>query len=298
LRVLSALVAGLSGSHVDYLASTGEGGVTGGQSNTVCVVVAGRHRRFVPYRTPNNESWVSVADTADTAEFAVESLRRWWRQMGAARFAHATRLLVTGDGGGSNGSRVRTWKKHLAAFAAETGLHITVCHSPPGTSKWNKIEHRMFSFITNNWRTESLTSIRTIVELIAHTTTTTGLTIQAAYDPNWYPTGVNVHRHRTRRPTPEPPRLARRLELHPRRRRTPPTSRVIPRRALSSHDTPRRSGRQTVRKKAPASTEAADTDEASRPDPHNATKPPQRPPQASIRHLQPTESDPARKPST
>jgi hypothetical protein len=126
----------------------------------------GEYAKAVPYGIydlANNEGWVSVGDTADTAEFAVESLRRWWHRVGAARFPHATRLL------------------------------ITVCHSPPGTSKWNKIEHRMFSFITSNWRTESLTSIRTIVELIARTTTTaTGLTIQAAYDPNWYPTGVKV----------------------------------------------------------------------------------------------------------
>jgi hypothetical protein len=155
----------------------------------------GEYAKAIPYGIydiANNEGWVSVGDTSDTAEFAVASIRRWWHQMGAARFPNATRLLITCDGGGSNGSRVQTWKHHVAAFAAETGLHITVCHYPPGTSKWNKIEHRMFCFITNNWRTESLTSIRTIVELIANTTTTTGLTIQAAYDPNWYPTGVKV----------------------------------------------------------------------------------------------------------
>src|SRR3954454_8026055 len=144
------------------------------------------------YDLANNEGWVSVGDTADTAEFAVESIRRWWNQMGQARFSAATRLLVTADAGGSTGYRVRAWKVHLAALAAQTGLEITVCHYPPGTSKWNRIEHRMFSFITANWRGRPLTSLRTIIELIAATTTSTGLTIQAAHDPNWYPTGVTI----------------------------------------------------------------------------------------------------------
>ena len=155
----------------------------------------GEYAKAIPYGVydvAHNEGWVSVGDTADTAEFAVETIRRWWNQMGRARFPDATRLLITADGGGSNGSRLKAWKKQLADFAAETGLSITVCHYPPGTSKWNKIEHRMFSFITANWRSEPLTSIRTIVELIAATTTQTGLTIQAAYDPNWYPTGVKI----------------------------------------------------------------------------------------------------------
>ncbi len=144
------------------------------------------------YDLANNEGWVSVGDTADTAEFAVESIRRWWHQMGRARFPGATRLLVTADAGGSNGYRLRAWKVHLAALAAETGLHITVCHYPPGTSKWNRIEHRMFSFITANWRGRPLVSLRTIIELISATTTDTGLVIQAAHDPNWYPTGVTI----------------------------------------------------------------------------------------------------------
>jgi hypothetical protein len=152
----------------------------------------GRAIPYGIYDIANNEGWVSVGDTADTAEFAVAAIRRWWTQMGQARFPHATRLLITADGGGSNGSRVRAWKAELAAFAAETGLHITVCHYPPGTSKWNKIEHRMFSFISVNWRGRPLTDIRTIVELISNTTTTTGLTIQAAHDPEWYPTGVKI----------------------------------------------------------------------------------------------------------
>ena len=155
----------------------------------------GEHAKAIPYGVydiGNDEGWVNVGDTADTAEFAVESIRRWWNQMGRARFPDATRLLITADGGGSNGSRVRAWKWQLAKLAAETGLEITVCHYPPGTSKWNRIEHRLFSFISMNWRGRPLTDIRTIVELIAATTTTTGLAVQAAYDPGWYPTGIKI----------------------------------------------------------------------------------------------------------
>jgi hypothetical protein len=144
------------------------------------------------YDIANDEGWVSVGDTADTAEFAVESIRRWWNQMGANRFPNASQLLIVADAGGSNGYRLRAWKVHLAALAAETGLAITVCHYPPGTSKWNRIEHRMFSFITMNWRGRPLTSLRTIIELISATGTATGLTIQAAHDSNWYPTGVKI----------------------------------------------------------------------------------------------------------
>jgi hypothetical protein len=144
------------------------------------------------YDIRNDEGWVSVGDTADTAQFAVESIRRWWGAMGSQRFPSSTRLLVTADAGGSNGYRLRAWKVELAKFAKETGLDITVCHYPPGTSKWNRIEHRMFSFITMNWRGRPLTSLRTIIELISATTTKTGLTVMAADDPNWYPTGVKV----------------------------------------------------------------------------------------------------------
>ena len=144
------------------------------------------------YDLANNEGWVSVGDVADTAEFAVESIRRWWNQMGRARFPDADRLMITADAGGSNGYRLRAWKVHLAALAAETGLRITVCHYPPGTSKWNRIEHRMFSFITANWRGRPLVSLRTIIELISATTTETGLSVHAAHDPNWYPTGVRI----------------------------------------------------------------------------------------------------------
>jgi hypothetical protein len=156
----------------------------------------GEFAKAIPYGVydvGNDEGWVSVGDTADTAEFAVESIRRWWNQMGRARFPHASTLMITADAGGSNGPRVRAFKYHLAKLAKETGLSITVCHYPPGTSKWNKIEHRLFSFISMNWRGRPLSDIRTIIELIAATTTKTGLTVQCAYDPNWYPTGVKVN---------------------------------------------------------------------------------------------------------
>ena len=155
----------------------------------------GEFAKAIPYGVydlGNDEGWVSVGDSADTGEFAVESIRRWWNTMGTSRFPHATKLLITADAGGSNGCRVRAWKWHLAKLAAETGLEVTVCHYPPGTSKWNKIEHRLFSFISMNWRGRSLTNIRTVVELIAATTTTTGLTVQALYDPNWYPKGERI----------------------------------------------------------------------------------------------------------
>ncbi len=155
----------------------------------------GEHAKAIPYGiydVTNDEGWVSVGDSADTAEFAVESIRRWWNQMGRDRFPNATRLLITADAGGSNGYRLRAWKTHLAKLAAETGLHVTVCHYPPGTSKWNRIEHRMFRFISMNRRGRPLTSVRTIIELISATSTTTGLTIQAGYDPEWYPKGVKI----------------------------------------------------------------------------------------------------------
>jgi transposase len=155
----------------------------------------GERAKAIPYGIydlVNDEGWVSVGDVADTAEFAVQAIRRWWEQMGRARFPHAGRLLITADAGGSNGYRLRAWKLHIARLAAETGLDITCCHYPPGTSKWNRIEHRMFSFITMNWRGRPLTSLRTIIELISATATSTGLTIQAAYDPTVYPTGVQV----------------------------------------------------------------------------------------------------------
>jgi Rhodopirellula transposase DDE domain len=155
----------------------------------------GEFAKAIPYGiydVSNNEGWVSVGDVADTAEFAVASIRRWWNEMGRGRFPDADRLLITADAGGSNGYRLRAWKVELARLAAETGLRITVCHYPPGTSKWNRIEHRMFSFITMNWRGRPLTSLRTIIELISATTTDTGLTVHAAYDPEWYPKGIRI----------------------------------------------------------------------------------------------------------
>jgi hypothetical protein len=153
----------------------------------------GEFAKAVPYGVydvGNNEGWVSVGDSADTGEFAVESIRRWWNTLGRDRFPNATRLLITADAGGSNGYRSRPWKWHLARLAAETGLEITVCHYPPGTSKWNKIEHRLFSFISMNGRSQPLTDIRIIIELIA--ATTTGLIVQAAYNPNWNQKGVKI----------------------------------------------------------------------------------------------------------
>lgn len=155
----------------------------------------GEFAKAIPYGVydiANNAGWVSVGDVADTAEFAVESIRRWWDTLGRDRFPDATRLMITADAGGSNGYRVRAWKAHLAALAAETGLTITVCHYPPGTSKWNKIEHKLFSFISMNWRGKPLADIRTIIELISATTTQTGLTVQAAYDPTWHPKGEKI----------------------------------------------------------------------------------------------------------
>ena len=152
----------------------------------------GRAIPYGIYDIANDEGWVSVGDTADTAEFAVESIRRWWNQMGRPTIPKADKLLITADAGGSNGYRVRAWKAELAKLAAETRPRDPVVHYPPGTSKWNKIEHRMFSFITMNWRGRPLTDIRTIVELIAATKTKSGLSVQASYDPEWYPTGVKV----------------------------------------------------------------------------------------------------------
>jgi hypothetical protein len=139
-----------------------------------------------------NTGWVSVGCDHDTASFAVASLRRWWEAMGKALYPAADRLLVCADAGGSNGYRVRLWKTELARFAAETGLAITVCHFPPGTSKWNKIEHRLFSAISVNWRGRPLVCHEVIVELIAATTTRTGLTVHAELDRGAYPLGVKV----------------------------------------------------------------------------------------------------------
>ncbi len=139
-----------------------------------------------------NSGWVSVGVDHDTAQFAVESIRRWWIRMGCKSYPQATELLITADGGGSNGSRCRLWKVELQKLANETGLSISVSHFPPGTSKWNKIEHRMFSHITENWRGRPLISREVVVNLIANASTRAGLHIQAELDLNEYPTGIKV----------------------------------------------------------------------------------------------------------
>ncbi|MET7787919.1 ISAzo13 family transposase [Streptomyces sp900116325] len=144
------------------------------------------------YDLAANTGWVNVGTDHDTAAFAVESIRRWWHGQGRPAYPQATRLLITADAGGSNGYRTRAWKLELARLADETGLTITVCHLPPGTSKWNKIEHRLFSHITMNWRGRPLTSHEVIVQSIAATTTRTGLRVRAALDTNTYPTGVRI----------------------------------------------------------------------------------------------------------
>ena len=142
------------------------------------------------YDLGTNTGWVSVGTDHDTSAFAVETLRRWWRADGSARHPGARRLLICADSGGTNAARARAWKVELARLAAETGLEITVCHYPPGTSKWNKVEHRLFAQITRNWRGRPLTSHQAVVELISATATTTGLTVCAELDTSDYPTGL------------------------------------------------------------------------------------------------------------
>jgi transposase len=144
------------------------------------------------YDLLHNQGFVNVGIDHDTAEFAVESLRRWWQQWGKVLYPGKKELLITADGGGSNGVRNRLWKKQLQELANEEQLSITVAHSPPATSKWNKIEHRLFSFISVNWRAKPLTSLETVIELISHTTTTEGLTVTAVKDSHLYPTGLKV----------------------------------------------------------------------------------------------------------
>jgi transposase len=152
----------------------------------------GRASPYGVYDIGADAAWVSVGTDHDTAAFAVESIRRWWRTMGEPLYPDATRLLVTADCGGSNGYRVRLWKRELQMLADETGLEIAVCHFPPGTSKWNKIEHRLFSAITQNWRGRPLVSHEVIVKLIAATTTRTGLKVRSGLDTNAYPAGLRV----------------------------------------------------------------------------------------------------------
>ncbi|MDZ7790139.1 MAG: ISAzo13 family transposase [Xanthomonadales bacterium] len=151
--------------------------------------------RAVPYGIydiAGNAGWVSVGIDHDTAAFAVNAIRSWWQRMGQARYPRARSLVITADGGGSNGSRVRLWKRELQQLADELGLTITVCHLPPGTSKWNRIEHRLFSFISSNWRGKPLVSHQAIVQLIAATTTQAGLKVRCELDQESYPAGIKV----------------------------------------------------------------------------------------------------------
>jgi transposase len=151
--------------------------------------------RAVPYGVydlATNTGWVNVGVGNDTAAFAVQTIRRWWQDIGRVRYPLAKRLVITADGGGSNGSRVRLWKRELQQFADELSISIEVHHFPPGTSKWNKIEHRLFSFVTQNWRAKPLISYRVIVDLIAATTTKTGLKVYCELDANSYPKGITV----------------------------------------------------------------------------------------------------------
>jgi len=152
----------------------------------------GRAAPYGVYDIAANAGWVSVGIDHDTGAFAVNAIRSWWKLMGRERYPDASTLLITADGGGSNGSRVRLWKLELQKLADELGLTITVCHLPPGTSKWNRIEHRLFSFITGNWRGKPLVSHQVIVQLIAATTTKTGLTVRCELDQNTYPAGIKV----------------------------------------------------------------------------------------------------------
>jgi len=144
------------------------------------------------YDVTANTGWVNVGADADTGQFAVESIRRWWNTVGKSAYPNARRLLVTADSGGSNGSRLRLWKTELAGFAAEAGIEITVLHLPPGTSKWNRIEHRLFSHISMNWRGRPLESHEVIIETIAATALKTGLAVRAALDTNTYPRGIKI----------------------------------------------------------------------------------------------------------
>jgi hypothetical protein len=154
--------------------------------------VLGKAIPYGVYDILNNQGWVSIGIDHDTAAFAVNTIHRWWKRMGRRRFSQARELLVTADSGGSNSARCRLWKVALQELADDTGLRITIGHLPPGTSKWNKIEHRMFSFITQNWRGQPLVSLQAIVELIGHTRTAKGLTVHAELDTNTYPKGIEV----------------------------------------------------------------------------------------------------------
>ena len=152
----------------------------------------GKVNPYGVYDLLKNEGWVNVGIDNDTASFAVESIRRWWNMMGCKSYPEAKKLMITADCGGSNGYRLRLWKTELKKLADEVGLEISVCHFPPGTSKWNKIEHRLFSYITLNWRGKPLTSYEVIVNLIAATTTSKGLKVKCMLDRNEYPKGIKI----------------------------------------------------------------------------------------------------------
>ena len=154
--------------------------------------VLGKAIPYGIYDLADDTGWVSVGVDNDTAQFAVASIRSWWQHLGSTRYPHASQLTLTADCGGSNGNRTRLWKTELQRLADETGLTIRVLHFPPGTSKWNKIEHRLFSFITKNWRGKPLTSLQTIVNLIGATTTRTGLDVYARLDEDTYPKGIHI----------------------------------------------------------------------------------------------------------
>ena len=155
----------------------------------------GKVNPYGVYDLTTDTGWISVGVDHDTSAFAVNTIRSWWRTVGHCTYPDATRLLITADGGGSNGYRTRQWKTELAALAAETGLTITVCHLPPGTSKWNKIEHRLFSRISINWRARPLTSHEVIINTIAATTTASGAPVAAILDANPYPAGIRISDH-------------------------------------------------------------------------------------------------------
>ena len=168
-----------------------------GQETTVNVydyrsLADGKAIPYGIYDLVHNRGFVNVGIDHDTAEFAVESLRRWWHQVGKGLYPDSQTLLIMADGGGSNGVRNRLWKQQLQGFASEAGLAISVCHLPPATSKWNQIEHRLFSYISINWRGKPLTSLETIIELISHTTTQQGLAVTALKDTHRYPTGIKI----------------------------------------------------------------------------------------------------------
>src|SRR5258708_4541597 len=168
-----------------------------GQETTVNVydyrsIADGKAIPYGIYDVIHNSGFVNVGIDHETAEFAVESIRRWWQSVGKGLYPTSKTLLILADGVGSNGASNRLWKKQLQQLATQTRLSITVCHLPPATSKWNKIEHRLFSYISINWRGKPLTSFETVIELIAHTTTRQGLTVTAVKDTNSYPTGIKV----------------------------------------------------------------------------------------------------------